>query len=997
MKILTKNWILIVLAVFSLTPLIWFFGKEGYLINGVDTNFPLDPVVWFQRRFFVWNSVANAGGDFSSSVAGAFFHLIQVIPTVLGFNLQATQIISLVFWFSLIIFSSYTMAKAIFSKNVLIQILFVVLYSLNIYLFNTWENVKVANLALVSGIPFGIYLLLMAFRGKLIKIKLGLYSFFLGIVLSGSGINPSYFISFWIVVFIFFISDLIFNGGFKGFRLKFENFSVFSIFILLANAFWLLPTLNYIFSTIGPSGSIDKIGFTNWVQSLSENTSLLNVMRLQGAWDWYAVDTATGLALYIPYATNFFLKLPFILFSFLITTLAILSFLVAKRGMGVLYSAFGLMFLVGVFLGSGTHPPTGFLFNWLFRHLPFFSLFRSPWYIFTPMTFLSLAGLTCLFLYNFKSKRLLINFFVGILLVGNLFYSYPLITGKIFRPLRYDSFFVEFPDYVFEAQKFLKDADLKGRIIGYPDDEIERFEWGFTGIESILGLMIDGQTLFSSLNSPDAPVSRMIKDFYVNLKKGELNAAKKLAGKLNAEVIFEKRDQESLSPKLPSFFASGQSKTFGSWVFHKIPDDDFLGMISSAQNVYFGYPKDNSAKILQIIGKNDVLLNPDDTVGRTISEMVDKAGVAVVSQNSQANDLYDFLYTPSILSNRLSLRNLSFVEYSFEILKDGIYKPVLERYKLEEFGLSTRSVSLTLDGEPVEWFSEEVTDSYIRFGRQSFKKGKHVVKIALNSKDLVREYKIEGEGQFTEEEASGKNYLSIFNKSQQDIFASFPVSSFDPMSSYIIQFGYQQIYGNNAQVLMSQGTSQTLVKSIIERLPNYPEWNYFSFYFDPVKTQSTLSVKLAAPWTKDPLGTKVRYDDLSVHKVFKNDLILVEEKNVTEISSPKVRFEKKSPVMYEAEVSGAKDPHILVFSENYSPIWVISLQDSSGGELQLKPLHFSANLYANAWYIEGAPENYRVRIYYKRQTLFNIGVFLTVVSGLAVVALTWKRFLKNSH
>jgi len=164
-----------------------------------------------------------------------------------------------------------------------------------------------------------------------------------------------------------------------------------------------------------------------------------------------------------------------------------------------------------------------------------------------------------------------------------------------------------------------------------------------------------------------------------------------------------------------------------------------------------------------------------------------------------------------------------------------------------------------------------------------------------------------------------------------------------------------------------------------------------------VKTQSTLSVKLAAPWTKDPLGTKVRYDDLSVHKVFKNDLILVEEKNVTEISSPKVRFEKKSPVMYEAEVSGAKDPHILVFSENYSPIWVISLQDSSGGELQLKPLHFSANLYANAWYIEGAPENYRVRIYYKRQTLFNIGVFLTVVSGLAVVALTWKRFLKNSH
>lgn len=93
-------------VILSLTPIIWFWGKGDVLINGIDTNFPLDPAVWISRRFFVWNNFANAGSDFSSSTAGLFFHLIQVIPYEIGLNLQLVQLTSLVFWFSLIIFST---------------------------------------------------------------------------------------------------------------------------------------------------------------------------------------------------------------------------------------------------------------------------------------------------------------------------------------------------------------------------------------------------------------------------------------------------------------------------------------------------------------------------------------------------------------------------------------------------------------------------------------------------------------------------------------------------------------------------------------------------------------------------------------------------------------------------------------------------------------------------------------------------------------------------
>ncbi len=109
MKTLRSRWLLItpflIIVILSLTPLIWFLGRGDTIINGVDTNFPLDPAIWFSRRFFVWNSVTNAGGDFSSSTAGLFFHLVQVIPYTLGLSLQQVQIISLIFWFAIINFS----------------------------------------------------------------------------------------------------------------------------------------------------------------------------------------------------------------------------------------------------------------------------------------------------------------------------------------------------------------------------------------------------------------------------------------------------------------------------------------------------------------------------------------------------------------------------------------------------------------------------------------------------------------------------------------------------------------------------------------------------------------------------------------------------------------------------------------------------------------------------------------------------------------------------
>jgi len=657
MKKSTNTFLLLALIILSLTPVFWFWGRGDILINGVDTNFPLDPEIWFKRRFFVWNNTTNAGLDFSSSAAGLFFHFIQLVPYIFGLSLKNVQIISLVFWFALIIFSAFFFAREIFKKSSFTQLLFVCLYSLNVYLFNSWENVKVANLSLVAGVPLALLLLIKRKEKKISLTTFLFLSSLVGIVISGTGINPAYIISLFLLLSIFVIGEILADLSIPSIKSIITTFLLFGITIAVTNAYWILPTLYHLAQNISPQDSLLQLGFTSWVDSLSENTSLVNTIRMQGAWDWYAFDQTTGLPLYIPYALNYFHRLPFIVFSFMLPLLAVASYLIPKKRQSSLYISFGLMFIVGVFLGSGTHSPTGVLFRWLTEHVPFFSLFRSPWYIFTPLVALSTAGLVSLFFYkliNYKTAFLKITAHLGIatIIIGNLFYSYPLLTGKIYRPGRHDSFFVSFPDYVFESAKWLSQSN-KGRIIGYPDDEIERFNWGYTGVESILGLLTNREVFFSPLNATHSPTAKLTKEFYRNLKRNETSSANKIAGKLGINTIFEKKDQNSITYSLSKNFSPLQKTSFGKWNFYTLPFNS-SSKFSIATSITQGFPYEKGQKILSLVDDNSILVNPTDSVVNEINPINFKTGKIILAENSQEEEYLTFTGSPSKLSNRLT-------------------------------------------------------------------------------------------------------------------------------------------------------------------------------------------------------------------------------------------------------------------------------------------------------------------------------------------------------
>lgn len=980
----------------GLTPVLWFWGRGDILINGIDTNFPLDPKLWLSKRFYVWNDDLNAGVDFSSSIAGILFHLVQVIPQVLGSSLQGSELLSLLFWFSTIVGTSLFFAYTIFGKRLIPVAVFVILYSLNIYLFNTWENVKVANLSLVASLPLGLALLQRLRDGRLSYFSGFPLIALCGLLLSGSGINPAYFLCFLIISFLFYLGSLGVRGDRYEIKKRTLEFSFFLGILILVNLFWILPTVDFISQNFRSDKSIDVAGYTNWLDSLSKNTSILNIMRVQGAWDWYAYDSTTGLPYYIPYSLNYFHRIPFLFFSFFLSALVIISLIFREVRYRHLYFSFALMFILGVFLGVGTHLPTGDIYRILVNIVPFFSLFRSPWYIFTPLVTLAIAGLVSLLLIkleriNYKGLKLkyAVWSFGLILIIGNLLYSYPLLTGKIFRPGRDDTFFISFPSYVFEAKQWL-DENKDDRILTYPDDEIEKFTWKYRGVESILQLLSNKEVLFLPLNSPDAPTPKIVKELYLLIKKRELTAAEALAAKLSTSLLFEKADQPSLSFQLPAKMKENLLVKFGDWLFYKFPSGNSNEKIFISNSTHTTSQDSNAyPKIMSTLENKTLLTNENDSVLKTLLDVSNLSGFAGKATNIQEKNALSFLGSESFLSNRLKQRDLTQVTYEIDIPNKGYYKPVLEIYKLEDFGISPQeNLSLKHNKQETIWTVEKVDDSFVYYKPFFLENGVNTFSLNIQSKNLVGvnqflgDFYKEGQGEFKVLGKETDIYLEILNKDTKDTSAVFPISTFDPLQMYLIQLKYKQIYGNNASVIVGQNTQNTLIKVNVERLPNYPEWNYFSFYYQPVATNSVMKVGLIAPQTSDPLGTKISYGDLQVYKVFSNSLIFLEEKHKSE-NTGKATFTKVSPVFYKGKVENAAKSHFLIMSENYSPEWQLTLIDSTGKAITMDKEHLSANLFANAWYITNSTGTYNFEIYYKPQRLFVIG-FLISLSSIIV-------------
>ncbi len=968
-----KYWTTVFLISYSLIPVFWFLGRGDILITGLDTNFPLNPLTWFLRRFFVWNGVNNAGVDFSSSTAGMFFHFIQVMPYLLGLSLKYVEIFSMFFWFSAIVFSAFFLARVIIPKSKISQLIFVTIYSFNTYLFNTWENVKVSNLSLVAALPLFVAVIYLWVNKKLVGRKAAIYLCIASILASGSGINPAYFLV--IILTIVVETIVLYFNQIKDDKswgiLKIGIAS--SLILFLVNIFWALPLFFQMFG--GQTKALSDIGFTDWLQSLSKNTSIINVTRLQGAWDWYALDSY-GMPQYLPYTLNYLYNIPFIVFSFVVPLLSVLSFLFTKKENRFWYHYFGILALLGIFFGVGAHSPTGTFYLFLSQHLPFFSFFRSPWYIFTPILTLSYASLTGLFfgrlaeIASNSKKQIVFGILEILFLVSYLLYNYPLITGKIFRPDK-DGFYIKFPGYVWESKNYLGDKTNQsdGRVISYPDDQLESFSWGYKGTESILGLFSDSETVTPSFNVASKGFTKIQELFYAQIKRKEYASAISLMNLLGADEIFYKKDVSSLSPKIGKEISDlANIKEIGEWLFMKVkaPINDKI-FVSSTIYKNFGNSED-VAYVSSLFGPNTIIVNDGDTeFGKTgFAE-----SVPIILKADRLGDLHEELSPIQ--------------KYKFVLPNEGDFEFAIERQFLNH-----NQVSLSLDGKSVTKKGKE-NDSLITIGPVKMTKGEHVLEIAYPKADNMINVSnfssyIKGIDLRPDELPVDVNKtLVAYNSTNDPKKILLQTKNFNPFLKYAVGFDYKYVYGSVPFVDLLQSAPTSPVKTESLYPGSSVDWGNIYKIFNPVETESKLELLIKMSPNKPGDKSKSYFENIFIKRIYDNKVFIVEEdaNQIKPVSMVK-KIDRKSPVKYQVEIDGnghESSGIVIAFLESYNKNWDLKFVDGKG--LNVEPIHFSINGYANGWYIPDVG-NTKLTIYYKSQNIYILGLVISLLTIFSI-------------
>ena len=790
------------------------------------------------------------------------------------------------------------------------------------------------------------------------------YLCFASILASGTGINPAYFA---VIVMVVITETIVLFVESNKEKKDFEIFKIggLTLLVLIAvNTFWILPLLNLLFGI--QTKQLSDLGFTDWLQSLSKNTSIINVARLQGAWDWYALDSY-GMPQYLPYTLNYLYKFPFVVFSFVLPFLSFLSFIFVKKEKRFWYSFLGVLTLLGIFFGVGSHSPTGGFYLFLSKHIPFFSFFRSPWYIFTPILIVAYAGLTGLlferlFEVKFAKIRTIIIAFSFLFLIGYGLYSYPLITGKIFRPDS-NGFYIKFPSYVFEARDWLDKEASNQRIISYPDDQLESFNWGYKGTESILSLFSDHETITPSFNAASKTFSKIQSLFYERIKRKEYPSAISLLNFIGANEIFYKKDVSTLSPVIGNEISNFVDITnLGKWSFMKakVSTDH---KIFIADNVYknLGSPED-FVYLSSLFGPKTVIVQAADT---EVAKIPLSENLPIISKADNLGEQKDEVNSTQ--------------KYRVTIPKSGQFSFAIEKEHVDMQNIQTQ-----VDGQDISKNLISQNDSLIKIGPIKLDKGDHIFKVVYpNAPNLlnVSDFSLYSKDlglRSDELPINTKQTLIAFNSANQQKLIQLAVHDFNPFVKYAISLDYKYIYGSVPIMDITQSTPASPVKTGPIYLGSSMDWSKNYQIYEPVETTSKLELIIKMPSNNPGDKSKAYLENISIKRIYDNKVFIVEESKKDVLPYSSLSFKKISPVKYEVDLVNTEDVRngtIVSFLESYSPGWVLSMGTRNG----VKPIHFSIDGYANAWYIPNTG-NSKINIYYKPQNFYLIGVSVSILT-----------------
>jgi len=236
-------------------------------------------------------------------------------------------------------------------------------------------------------------------------------------------------------------------------------------------------------------------------------------------------------------------------------------------------------------------------------------------------------------------------------------------------------------------------------------------------------------------------------------------------------------------------------------------------------------------------------------------------------------------------------------------------------------------------------------------------------------------------------------------------------------ANYEISFDYKHISGDNPRFCLWRHDLRKC--SPEHRLEPFSKWTKYTFEINTPNVEKR---------------TTNLYDNVVLEKVtFVN----------TSAYHPEMYFKRINPTKYKIKIKNATEPFFLIFFESFHPQWKAYAQDNQNlpdfndiiaeypnvkvkearHEMTFTPkdifyllkeplkedMHFTANGYANSWYIDpkeidkDGDGNFTVTLYFKPQSYFYLGLAISITTLiLCIIYLIWdwrrsrKKTLKNS-
>lgn len=982
----------------------WF--ASGDVIVGHDSGFSLNARYDLQKKSFTWWE-DDFGKDGTYYISSQFIHVIDLVSTKLADIEGGGNGYVVFFWFSVMFFAMLPLSLYIGKKisSPYITVFLPIFFIFNFFLFQSIFIFERTKYSLLVSLPLFLYFTFLVEDKKIpLQIAAILTSITLFFFNGGGWVGAPLYGGIILagVTFVIFISiETVIIRKFELFKRIATFFALSVILTVLLDAYSILPAVYVqMFSNESPLANIG--GEQIWVGMVSAGASFLNLFRMQGIPDWYSSFSTINPN--HPYGTLYLTNSFLIFLSFLIPIIAFLALLFARKSSEKRYVYyFAFLALIGMAFTSGSHPPFGWLYLYLYEHVPFFWLFRSPFYKFAPGYIFSMSLLLSFTLSLFISKiasrmkgnslqRYTQIAFCVLIIFGWFSFHFVFFDKEIFSTWQKGfSTLVSIPPYVRDFEKWTNEGDLQdnSRILLLPPINnqwnADTYKWGYWSLEPLPRLLTNKAIVVNDTQLKDNE-NEIVSHLYKEIEKGDEKAVIDIAHWLNISYFFVREDAifnfikgqaiegslyENKLRKMPSIKLV---KIFGPWKIYKLQDTPSQKVIiipeiviTDYTNDYFDRVKNPSYEFTLSADGNHVAGQLLPFISKTLQRL--RCVSCTLGEEKKAT-----LISESSLSAQLQDKDWQLFRFMIKI--PGVY----------DFSVDSSILPTNINGSIL--FPEKIILIEKRNGVQ---------KDLLFSENLKHSYKDENWLIFPMSFEGDGEYDALF------IFPPLPnllqsiqatniasTTGIKPcIGGEVSYVSSDKLYKLDFRLEQENQNATLLVMEDDLRSENLlPDTTFgpriYNYTYTPYRWAKARSLFICGTSSVPAIsGFRLR-DKLDLRTVLVSQNMISADKST---KTPSLTIEKINPTRYHITIQASQKPFILVFNERFNFLWKLydaqkyslwfptSLYDSS---------HFKVNGFANGWIFDKS-NGYDLVLEYAPQQKVDQGKLVTAITFALVV------------